>query len=86
MDFVHSGQNLVLQSFVFEVALLNINLLQQFSIGGSCTPRGCKKGLLGVRTFLPNCSLIYVTSDLNADATNLGVFVSLMFYERLTVM
>ena len=45
-----------------------------------------EKGLLGVRTFLPNCSLIYNTSDHNADVTNLGVFVSLMLYKQLTVM
>ena len=46
-----------------------------------------EKGLLGVRTYLPDCSLIYVTADHNtADVTNLEVFVSFMLYERLTVM
>jgi len=31
---------------------LRVTLKQRFSIGGAWTPKGCKKGLLGVRTSL----------------------------------
>ena len=61
------------------------SLEQRLSIEVAQTPWKCKKGLLGVQTFLPNCSLIYVTSDHNADVTNQGVFVSFMLHEQLTV-
>ena len=47
---------------------------------------GVRRDLGEVQTFLPNCSLIYVTLKDNAYVANVRIFVSIMLYGRLTVM
>ena len=37
-----------------------------------------------VQTFLPNYSLIYITSDHNTDVAILGTFVLFMLYQLVT--